>query len=342
MRKLRRRPRCVGWHCVDWNFVRWTGIVLAAAWACGPGCLALAGEAKSGGKAGKPTRPEAAAAVVATVDGQPVRADEVRAILDESLRGRKVAEGAQPAVEAQALQTAIDRRLVARALDRDKAFASESQVKTAMEALKERYQQQGSTLADWLKENGLSEEALQRQVAWRIGWRKFLNRRVTDEALEKYFAAHRRDFDGSEVRASHILLKPPEPATDEVVKKLLEQARKLRKEILAGGTTFAEAAEKHSAGPSRKQGGDLGFMPRRGAMVEPFAQTAFALKKGEISEPVVTTFGVHLIQCTDIRPGEKKFADVRSDLVEPFSLELFQAIARKERETAKIEIVPRP
>ncbi len=88
-----------------------------------------------------------------------------------------------------------------------------------------------------------------------------------------------------EVRASHILVK-----TEDEAKNLLEEIK--------AGKSFAEAAKEHSLCPSGRDGGDLGFF-KRGVMVKPFEDAAFALKKvGDISEPVQTQFGWHLIQMT--------------------------------------------
>ena len=88
-----------------------------------------------------------------------------------------------------------------------------------------------------------------------------------------------------EVRASHILVK-----TEDEAKSLLEEIK--------GGKSFADAAKEVSLCPSGRDGGDLGFF-RRGVMVKPFEDAAFALKNiGDISEPVQTQFGRHLIQMT--------------------------------------------
>ncbi len=88
-----------------------------------------------------------------------------------------------------------------------------------------------------------------------------------------------------EVRASHILVK-----TEEEAKKLLDEIR--------AGKSFAEAAKEVSLCPSGHDGGDLGFF-KRGVMVKPFEDAAFALKNiGDISEPVETQFGWHLIKMT--------------------------------------------
>lgn len=89
-----------------------------------------------------------------------------------------------------------------------------------------------------------------------------------------------------EVRASHILVK-----TEDEAKKLLD-------EIHDGKISFENAAKQISLCPSGHEGGDLGFF-KRGVMVKPFEDAAFALKKvGEISAPIETQFGWHLIQLT--------------------------------------------
>ena len=88
-----------------------------------------------------------------------------------------------------------------------------------------------------------------------------------------------------EVRASHILVKSEDEA-----KNLLEEIK--------GGKSFADAAKEVSLCPSGRDGGDLGFF-KKGVMVKPFEDAAFALKNiGDISEPVETQFGWHLIKLT--------------------------------------------
>lgn len=89
----------------------------------------------------------------------------------------------------------------------------------------------------------------------------------------------------NEVRASHILVK-----TEDEAKSLLEEIR--------AGKSFAQAAEEVSLCPSGQNGGDLGFFGR-GMMVKPFEDAAFAMENiGEVSEPVQTQFGWHLIKLT--------------------------------------------
>lgn len=89
----------------------------------------------------------------------------------------------------------------------------------------------------------------------------------------------------TQVRASHLLV------TTE------EEALKLREEIL-GGKNFADVAAAVSNCPSSANGGDLGFFSR-GMMVPEFDEAAFTLKVGELSEPIQTQFGWHLLIVTD-------------------------------------------
>lgn len=89
----------------------------------------------------------------------------------------------------------------------------------------------------------------------------------------------------TEVRASHILVK-----TEQEAKDLLAEIK--------NGKSFAELAEAKSLCPSGQNGGDLGFFGK-GMMVKPFEDAAFALEEvGQVSEPVETQFGWHLIQLT--------------------------------------------
>ncbi|MDY6311125.1 MAG: peptidylprolyl isomerase [Cyanobacteriota bacterium] len=90
----------------------------------------------------------------------------------------------------------------------------------------------------------------------------------------------------TEVRASHILVKTEQEAKD------------LYDEIVSGKADFAEVAKEKSLCPSGQNGGDLGFFGK-GMMVKPFEDACFSMEVGDVSEPVETQFGWHLIKLTD-------------------------------------------
>ena len=111
----------------------------------------------------------------------------------------------------------------------------------------------------------------------------------------------------------------------------------LRQQIASGALSFEQAVEQHSAG-SKRDGGDLGFIHRHGSMPEPFCAAAFALEPGQVSRPVQSPFGVHLIRCREIKPGDKTLEDkdVRRAVELAAAQELFETLAAAQRRAAEI------
>lgn len=158
-----------------------------------------------------------------------------------------------------------------------------------------------------IEKNILIAELVQRELHNRV--------RVTEEEAHGYYQAHLDDFTrkADEVRASQILVPT------------LEEARRIRKEIEAGGA-FAQLALEHSVDPSAEQGGDLGYFAREDVLSE-VATAAFSLSPGTPSQPIKSEFGYHLITVTD----KKKKGSVRSfDLVRDEIIG--QLSVKKERE----------
>ncbi len=132
---------------------------------------------------------------------------------------------------------------------------------------------------------------------------------VDDAEVRAYYDKHQGEFDSPEtVHARHILIKTPADAKGADAEKGRKQLLKL-KARLAQGETFEALAKKYSEGPSNVRGGDLGWFAKD-AMVAPFAEAAFALAPGEVSDPVRTEFGWHLIQVEERREaGLESFED---------------------------------
>ena len=118
-----------------------------------------------------------------------------------------------------------------------------------------------------------------------------------------------------ERRASHILVNAPKDAPAADREKAKSRAAQLLEQVRKTPATFAELAKKSSDDKgSAAVGGDLNFFAR-GAMVKPFEEAAFALKKGEISDLVDSDFGYHIIQLTDIKsPKQPTFEELRPTL----------------------------
>lgn len=277
--------------------------------------------------------------VAATVDNEAIGAGEVEREIALALKGQRLAGEVLARLRKHALEQVIDRHLVLRYLQANKQAASKEDVDFALARLVRQLKAKDTALAAHLKSIGMSEAELRQELLWKISWARYVEARTTDENLKKYFDMHRSDFDGSELKVAHILLAVP-AGDDAKLQAALQTATAIRAEITTSKTTFADAAKKHSQAPTAKDGGNIGGIRRREPMPEEFSRAAFTLKKREVSQPVVTAFGVHLIQVQDIIPGQRTWEDSREELRPAVTLYLFRWIAEKERKGAKITYSP--
>jgi parvulin-like peptidyl-prolyl isomerase len=315
---------------------RWTCLVLCIAVVAGPravfGQLSnLRAELQVAGAL------KAAGTVVAQVDNEKIDAADVNQVIKQALRGRQVNKEALAGLEAQVLEKVIADRLVAKFLDSQQINVSDAELDATLQTFKNQLASQKRSLVDYLTAIDMTEAAFRKDAARKLRWAKYCQTAINDAELQKFFDAHRADYDGRELQVSHVLFRAERPLDQAAQDALQKKAEEVRAEIESGKISFADAARKYSAGPSRRQGGDLGFIPRNGVMDEAFSKAAFALEKGKISPPVTTPFGVHLIQWTDARPGTKTLKDVQTEIQQAAIQDLFLRIAEKMRAESKVE-----
>lgn len=163
--------------------------------------------------------------------------------------------------------------------------------------------------------------------------------------MRRFYADHRDLFSGTQIRASHILLKC-DPDTSEAEKeKIRQKLAGIKSDIEQRKMTFAEAANKYSEDPANAggAGGDLDYFSLTSGYIEEFTDVAFKLKKGVISDVVETPFGFHLIQVTDRKEGKPvDFDQNKAAIVQAFAAELQKNVVSAERKTAKFDIKPIP
>ena len=125
--------------------------------------------------------------------------------------------------------------------------------------------------------------------------------KISNQELQDYYEANTDEFIEPEtVEARHILLKAGRDATPEMLEAQKNKALEIL-EMAKKGDDFSELAKQYSEGPSKKNGGFLGAF-RKKDMVKPFANKAFSMKPGEISDPVQTRFGWHIIKVEKVTP----------------------------------------
>jgi peptidyl-prolyl cis-trans isomerase D len=139
---------------------------------------------------------------------------------------------------------------------------------------------------------------------------------LNEQDLKTYYEQNVAQLAGNEERrASHILIEAPASAPAADRQKAREKAEQLLAAVKKAPDSFAELARKNSSDTgSAANGGDLDFFSRK-SMVKPFADAAFTMKKGDISDVVETEFGYHIIRLTDIRaPKQKTFEEMKPAL----------------------------
>lgn len=132
-------------------------------------------------------------------------------------------------------------------------------------------------------------------------------------AKEAYLVDKKRFNTPEQVRAEHILIAVNDKQSEAAA---LEKANNLYAQVKKDTKAFADIAKKHSDDPSAaSNSGNLGFFPRD-AMVKPFSDAAFAMSIGEVSKPVKTSFGYHIIHVLERREaGLQPFDAVKQQLI---------------------------
>lgn len=157
---------------------------------------------------------------------------------------------------------------------------------------------------------------------------------ASDSEIEDLYATEKAKLTVEEQRrARHILIKLDEGADEAAVAAAQKKAEDLVKRLRAG-EDFAKLAKEFSEDPgSAAEGGDLGLFGK-GMMVPEFEEATFALKKDEISEPVRSPFGFHIIQVTEIQAAKTpELAEVRDQLIEEAKRKQAEQIFAERSET---------
>jgi peptidyl-prolyl cis-trans isomerase C len=263
------------------------------------------------------------------------------------------------------LEYLIDNALIDQYLVAMKVAVDPADVDKHLEEVRAEIKKRGQDVPKVLANMFLTEEELKKEIGAQLRWEKFLATQATDKALRDLFAATPETFDGSQVRVRHIQLTPPpgdpkavesakvellkikadlEKQADAVLATLPATADNLAKEQARSkkmDELFSKAAQEKSVCLSKKEGGDITWFPRAGSMVEPFAKAAFALKPFQISDVVVTPFGLHLILLTGRKAGQPiTFEEAKDSVHEVYGHKMREGICAYMRKTAQISVTP--
>lgn len=172
---------------------------------------------------------------------------------------------------------------------------TDKEISTEFDKAKQQYGDQFDTL---LKQSGMTQASFKDQIRASLALKKAVGASITDQELKDHYKP--------EIKASHILVA--DEATAKKVKDLLNQ-----------GQSFEDLAKQYSTDTgSKDKGGDLGYFTS-GKMVAEFEAAAYKLQKDQVSDPVKTQYGYHIIKVTDIKPlqpFDQVKETIRSQLVD--------------------------
>jgi peptidyl-prolyl cis-trans isomerase SurA len=172
-----------------------------------------------------------------------------------------------------------------------KNHLSDADLKTALERA-------GQTLTSY---RATVKSELQKSELINLQVKKKVN--ITDDDVERYYKLNEKNYrDQDRIRLRHILLPLAETASPEEVKAVMAKADELYNRI-KGGEDFAALARQYSDGAGRDDGGDIGWV-NRGTLLKPIEDVAFnKLSVGEVSRPIRSSLGVHLVKLEDKKIG---------------------------------------
>jgi peptidyl-prolyl cis-trans isomerase SurA len=243
--------------------------------------------------------------ILATVDGDPITVYQLKKFAETNLRARQLSGSMDQAALLDAL---ISDKLLEKEVSDKGIVVRDEDVDHYMETIKERNQLDDQRLKEAIEKQGLTVETYRVQLREEIQKAQLMNREirgkvnVTPEEVQRYYEAHISEYSTpARLQVAHILfhLQPDAPADKvaAVTAKAQEVYGRLKK-----GADFVETAKQYSEDPTGQNGGDLGWF-KQGELLDTLEKAAEKLKVGEVSEPVRTKVGLHIVKL-EAREGE--------------------------------------
>ena len=259
-------------------------------------------------------RAEVANRIVATVDGEPITAHEVRRYAKERNAENTPAE--------QVLDALITDRLLEKEIKAQGIAARDDEIDRYIEAIQQRNGMDREHFKVALAGQGLTFDAYRARVKAELEKAALVNREirqhvnVSPEEIRRYYDAHLDEYTTAErIKVRDIFFTIEDPADDASVVRAREKALEVR-ELARGGRAFEALAEQFSEGPGARKGGELGTFGR-GEMEHELEEVAFALEAGKVSEPVRAGGGFHLLRVDErVGAGHKPLDEVKDEIRE--------------------------
>ncbi len=255
--------------------------------------------------------------ILATVDGEPVTMYQLKKFGRDSIRGRQLSASTG---EAGLLDALITDKLIQKEVSDKGVVVRDEDIDRYIGAIKERNNLDDEKLKTALAGQGLTMEAYRVQIREEIERDQLVNREirgkvsVSPEEVQRYYEAHLSEYSTPEkVQVAHIVFRLEENAPPDKVAAVTAKADEVYGRIKKGAD-FAEMAKQYSEDGSAQNGGDLGWF-KKGELLDSIEKAAQGMKVGEVSAPVRSNVGLHIIKLEAREGAAHQNLDTLSDQI---------------------------
>lgn len=216
------------------------------------------------------------------------------------------------------LNQMIDEKLLLQKAEKEKLNISDAEIDQGLDEIRSRFANEVE-FQNEISKQGLTGADFRKNVGEQLVVIKLINQNVkskisppTEEEIKKYYKEHEEEMVSPEqVRVRHILIKISDESSQQDAK---EKINDVYDKVIKDPSKFSSFAEEFSEGPSAKLGGDIGYFGK-GDMVKEFEEVAFKMEVGDVSKPVKTRFGYHVIKLIGKKSSEKRtYSEVKDRL----------------------------
>ena len=255
--------------------------------------------------------------ILATVDGEPITIYQLKQFTHDSIRGRQLSASMD---QAGLLDALITETLIQKEVSDKGIVVRDEDIDRYITAIKDRNKIDDEKLKTALDAQGVTMEGYRAQIREEIEREQLVGREirgkvtVTPEDVQRYYEAHLSEYSTpAKVQVAHIVFRLDPDAPSDKVAAVTAKAEEVYQRIQKGAD-FAEMAKQYSEDPSGANGGDLGWF-KQGELLDSLEKAAARLKVGDVSEPVRSKVGLHIIKLEGREGAAHQSLDELSDQI---------------------------
>ena len=216
---------------------------------------------------------------MAKVNNQAVVWGEVDNYLATRFPNQQFSDASRKIAEQAALDHLVERRIVFEFLVEKKYAPGRTRIEAQLDKIREQAKVQGETLEEVARKQNLTVQQFRFEAAWKLGWSRYLELKFGDDVIERFFEENKTRFDGTKWDVSQILI-PGTFSSEKEVKEIKARLNEVRRSVLNGQETWAEAVMANSQAASRERGGRIGWVGIDGPMDREFNEQLLHLQRG--------------------------------------------------------------